>query len=379
MQTATKERAPKSEKKGQDQAYVPSPGISAVSPPKISKGHVQSPSASSIRERQAHKGDAETRSASISRKERAPGPLRSLKPKTGPGRQAVQSREEQSEVDEDPETEGGSDDNMEMEEEAEAEDAGERQKKTKPAAAPARNRPRFQQDDEANEAEDATEKNGKARKEQGDGKKIKTGAQQPAAAKSPAAVRGSDAAPSDKSKNEVKAPVLQGLQDGEISDDDPRGDDKKRDDEPKGKPPESPLTLSPSASLGDRAGVMIQWMSGLKHSEHIRNALTKVKPESRALWKKLTSDVLTAAALSNSPLTDVDDPDEVLTSEQMLYHLPSIVAQAMAISSIDELMPKMRPEEVLNMKQELLVFNDELRRYAIAKTEEELSAHSQSY
>ena len=34
----------------------------------------------------------------------------------------------------------------------------------------------------------------------------------------------------------------------------------------------------------------------------------------------------------------------------------------MAVSNPEELMPKMSPDEILNMKQELLVFTDELQR-----------------
>ena len=52
----------------------------------------------------------------------------------------------------------------------------------------------------------------------------------------------------------------------------------------------------------------------------------------------------------------------MLTHEQMLYYIPVIVAQPMAVSNTEELMPKMSPDEVLNMKQQLPVFTDELQR-----------------
>lgn len=51
----------------------------------------------------------------------------------------------------------------------------------------------------------------------------------------------------------------------------------------------------------------------------------------------------------------------------------------MAVSTPEELMPKMSPDEILNMKQELLVFTDELERYAVAKTHETLSTPSFGY
>ena len=71
---------------------------------------------------------------------------------------------------------------------------------------------------------------------------------------------------------------------------------------------------------------------------------------------RLTSELLAAATESSTPLTEMEDPTEALTHKQMLHYLPMIVAQAMAVSNTEELMPKMRPEEVLNMKQELLMF-----------------------
>ena len=83
---------------------------------------------------------------------------------------------------------------------------------------------------------------------------------------------------------------------GEMSDVESHVGDKKRDSQPKSD--RRPLSPPPSTppQLGDRAGVMIRWMSRLNHSEDVHAILKKVKPKSRTLWRRFTSELLAAAA-----------------------------------------------------------------------------------
>ena len=84
-------------------------------------------------------------------------------------------------------------------------------------------------------------------------------------------------------------------------------------------------------------------MSRLNHREDVHAILKKVKPKSRTLWRRFTSELLAAAAASSSPFTEVEDPTEVLTHEHFLYYILVIVAQAMAVSSTKALMPRCYP------------------------------------